>query len=181
MTQNSFIGRWKGHCYCPTSPLSSRGISTAHGDYRRRMNPLSTFCFVYFIFSSPPVCSAVNIWKGEIVRKWDLLSICCTQVLASRDFKSHHSALKWSLKRDICFFFLAFFFLFSCFNYSSVWEYLTPCKMTGLDFFSLIGSGVKSFVSSGGKMMTSNAKQLPKLWSKLINTYQVGPHLQTVS
>lgn len=34
----------------PTSPPISSGISTARGDYKRRKNPLNTFCFVFLSF-----------------------------------------------------------------------------------------------------------------------------------
>lgn len=71
MTRNSFIGRWKGHCYCPTSPPSSRGVSTAHGDYRRRKNPLNTFCFVFLSFLLLLFAQRWTYEREKLLRKWD--------------------------------------------------------------------------------------------------------------
>lgn len=141
MTWNSFIARWKGHCYCPTSPPSYRGASTAWGDYGRRKKPLNRFCFVFFfIFSSPPVCTVAPVWKGEIMHKWD----CCLSV-APRYWHATTSkgavALWSSLKRDTCF--------FTCCNNCSACWYSTPRWMTGLDRSNMA-------ISVGHKILISN-------------------------
>lgn len=106
MTRSSFISRLKkGHCYCPTFLSSSRDVSTTQADYRRWKNPLNTFCFFlfsfFFIFPSP-VCTAVNMWKGEMARKWD----CCLSVAARywQALTSKATVALWSEleNKDIC-------------------------------------------------------------------------------
>lgn len=141
MTWNSFIARWKGHCYCPTSPPSSRGVSAAQGDYSRRKNPLNTFCFVFLSFL--PLLF-VQWWTYE---KEKLCSNGISVYLLHPGIDT-----RWLQRPRECFEVQLeerHLFSFSCCNNCSTHWHLTPRRMTGLDSVNMtIGRGHKILISN---------------------------------
>lgn len=132
----------KGHCYCPTLlPESFQQLMQITGDERIHLTHFFFFFtfydFFFLIFPSHPVCTAVNIWKGEMLCKWD----CCLSVVARywQALTSKATVVLWSehQNKDIC---PSFFLLLPC--YSDCHWYLTPCQMRSLDFWDSTAPGL---------------------------------------
>lgn len=151
MTWNAFIARWKGHCYCPTSPPSSRGVSAVRGDYRRRKNPLNTFCFVFLSFLSLLFAQRRTYEKEELYANGIAVYLL-------------HSGIDtpWLQRPLECFEVKLeerHLFSSSCNNCSVHW-YLTPRRMTGSDSASMtVGLGHKILVSNDVIPYRSNFKK----------------------
>lgn len=136
MTPKSFITSWKGHCDCPTPPLTSTGVGRSREITDDKRIHLTRFVLYVCLFF-PHLLGGGHMKRGNCKQMW-LLSICCSQVLACYDFKGHEC---FEVMPEVRHLFLFFSFHDHCLTQ---W-YLTSCRVTALNL--TISLGQKSLIS----------------------------------